>query len=535
MNPDLKKIKKLYGEKMMHLCRTLFPTILEESGKLVELLTDSFNPNPTLYDDIVDNGVEYTFQSYITNLNKKDEEIVDEEVEETTKSVRELLSEAGYDFFECNTEEEIQSFRKYYKEEEELCTFSNNRLNNCHVFWAVKKNVDEIKREDFKNPKRQDQYGTSVISIQFAKNSNNTLSIKNRYNHTVNNPDATFSNNLDNIIPGLANAFEKEFGFNINKNGSSNFELPNYVQVDKKFYKYNYEIDNIYYCPNNIIIDNFEAKKYDKEKYIIMDYFTLDLVNKKMTINENSPSIKEDSFIDEFNDIDKVDVVNTEDGNKEVRITTKTNHEIVIGLDKCNRIISYHNPRVTKIKDDFLRYNETLKSISLQSLEEVGNNFIYRNECIEEVSFPKLKKAGNNFLIYNELLKSISLLSLEEVGDNFILFNENIEEIEVPKLKKIGKSFMWFNKVIKEIYVPDLCAFERKKLSDKFIIVGESKNIDEIDDKESQQEELFDIPIVGVEKASQVLTTKINEAINEVGNYSFSHGIDDKEIGVTKK
>ena len=29
--------------------------------------------------------------------------------------------------------------------------------------------VADIKREDFKNPTRQDEYGTSVISIQFNK------------------------------------------------------------------------------------------------------------------------------------------------------------------------------------------------------------------------------------------------------------------------------------------------------------------------------------------------------------------------------
>ena len=33
-------------------------------------------------------------------------------------------------------------------------------------------------------------------------------------------------------------------------------------------YKYNYEINNVYYCPDNIIIDNFRVKPYDKEKYL---------------------------------------------------------------------------------------------------------------------------------------------------------------------------------------------------------------------------------------------------------------------------
>ena len=54
---------------------------------------------------------------------------------------------------------------------------------------------------------RQDEYGTSVISIQFDRDDTHTLSIKNRYNHKVEKPDATFSNNLNNIVAGLTKSF----------------------------------------------------------------------------------------------------------------------------------------------------------------------------------------------------------------------------------------------------------------------------------------------------------------------------------------
>ena len=60
---------------------------------------------------------------------------------------------------------------------------------------------------------------------------------------------------------------------------STNFEIPNYVCVDEKYYKYNYEINNEYYCPNNIIIDNFKVKKLDKRRYVLLDYYTLDFAN----------------------------------------------------------------------------------------------------------------------------------------------------------------------------------------------------------------------------------------------------------------
>ena len=50
---DLDIIKKKYGENMMHLCRKLFPTILEEDGLLSTLLLTYFMPSRFLYDDIV--------------------------------------------------------------------------------------------------------------------------------------------------------------------------------------------------------------------------------------------------------------------------------------------------------------------------------------------------------------------------------------------------------------------------------------------------------------------------------------------------
>ena len=137
----------------------------------------------------------------------------------TDKTPQELLSEAGYELEICETEDDIQKYKRYYAPGEELCTFSGGRLESCYVFFAIKKNIDQIRREDFPRTQhddppasREDEYGTSVISIQFGR-STNVLSIKNRYNHTVTNPDATFSNNLENIIPGLTDSFQRTYGF----------------------------------------------------------------------------------------------------------------------------------------------------------------------------------------------------------------------------------------------------------------------------------------------------------------------------------
>ena len=204
MIDDLKIIKKYYGEKMSHLCRELFPTILETPGKLSEIILNTFEPSRLLYEDLMRFNLKLHFQNLIYGLYG-----VEDTDEPVTKTPEELLDEAGYILYECHSEKDIQSFKKYYAPGEALCTFHGGRLERCHVFFAVKKNVDQIKREDFKCPHRQDEYGTSVISIQFSRGSTNTISIKNRYNHRVENPDATFSNNLDNIILGLSDSFEE--------------------------------------------------------------------------------------------------------------------------------------------------------------------------------------------------------------------------------------------------------------------------------------------------------------------------------------
>ena len=213
INSDLKYIKKHYGEKFAHLCRDLFPTILETEGLLKDIIAKHFAPSRNLYYDIVENFLQDEFKSYIYSFV----DVEQDSPQSIDFSPEELMRKAGYILYpECQTEEDIQKFRKYYASGEELCTFGGQRLKSCRVWFAVKENVDEIKRENFPHPTRQDEYGTSVISIQFSRTGNNYLSIKNRYNHMVNNPDATFSNDLDNIIPGLSQAFAQHYGLTIN-------------------------------------------------------------------------------------------------------------------------------------------------------------------------------------------------------------------------------------------------------------------------------------------------------------------------------
>ncbi len=445
MNSDLKIIKKKYGEKMMHYCREEFSTILEKEGLLSSLLLSHFNESHILYDDIVDDGILNDFKDYIYSLIdvENDMKLVVE------KTPQELLSEVGYYLYECKTEEDIQSFKKYYSKGEELCTFKGNRLESNYVFFAVKKDVDKIKREDFPKPQRQDLYGTSVISIQFTRSKPGTLSIKNRYNHTVNNSDATFSNNLDNIIPGLTESFKEYYGFSL-KNSNVDFEIENYVQAnDGKYYKYNYEIDNVYYCPDNIIINNFEVEKYDKERYIIFDYFILDLKSKEITADFD------DSFICTIPDIDKIEVTKSEIG-KNINITPCYDEKIIIGLDNENNLIKYINNNVEFIYDNFLYYNEKLETLCMSNLKECGYCFLGNNLKLQELKLPNLKACGDRFLYGNKLLKKLDLPNLKECGDYFLCNNLKLQELKLPNLKACGYRFLYSNSNLQELNLPNL-------------------------------------------------------------------------------
>lgn len=196
---DYDKIKEDYGEDFLkNFCRSRFQEIAEK-GMLYKVLSDHFAPNKYLY-EMIDGREEemsdFIFNAYYAEMQKQAEQ--DLPIIEGGASPEELLDKAGYILYpECQTEEDVQSFKKYYSVnpenglDEALCTFNGGRLKSARVWFAVKKDVDNIRREDFLNPQRQDEYGTSVLSIQFTRAESSRLSIKNRYNHTVEYPDAT--------------------------------------------------------------------------------------------------------------------------------------------------------------------------------------------------------------------------------------------------------------------------------------------------------------------------------------------------------
>jgi hypothetical protein len=163
----------------------------------------------------------------------------------------ELLSQAGYDAYVADTLEKQNAIEKYFAPGEKLCTFKDpNRFKNYFIINAVRRDVDSVARSP--HPSREDEYGTSVISIQVLK-AGGYISIKNRYNHTVECPDNTFKSNLDNIIEGLSDAVSKYFNVDFSTALAS---VPNnYVVVGNQICKYNLEHRGVYYGSNFYIKD----------------------------------------------------------------------------------------------------------------------------------------------------------------------------------------------------------------------------------------------------------------------------------------
>ena len=486
---ELKKIKRIYGEKFSRLCRELFPQILEQEGTLLKILQGRFSRNcNTLCESIEENGLKEDLKDLIYTAFDDDRE---EDKKEDSRTPYEILDEAGYELHECLTEEDIQEYRKYYKENEVLCTIYNGgRLNSRVCFWAVKKDVDQIEREDFEYPKKDDEYSTSVLAIQFDKQPKSRVEIISRYNHTVPNPNCTLNNNLDNIAEGLQESFAKlleERGYSLNAKETKEFEIPGYTLAsDGKYYKYNLEIDGKYYCPGNIVIENGIAKEIGKtEEVILCDYFKIDLKNKTVEslIHDEQRDYRDDlnvdAFIDDLTDIEKIEVKKDKEKGKGKRSIiiykrkmddkTDSPEPIVIELDHDNQIVGYTNKELQNVGDNFLSHNKALAELNLPQVQSIGRDFLDSNEVLAKLSLPQVQSIEDNFLGNNKALIELSLPQVQSIEDDFLYGNRALTELQLPQVQSIGDNFLYWNEALTELQLPQV-----QSIGDNFLCCNEA-------------------------------------------------------------
>lgn len=461
---ELTKIKKIYGEKFKNLCRKLFPEIIEEKGILLNILQQTFSNNcNSLYESITSNDLETDFKELIFNKYDKIKGNNDsvEEFEEEKRTPYEIFDELGYNLYECKTEEELQEFKKYYAPKEELCSFRDRRLEKRYCFWAIKKDVERIKRKDFKEPDKNDEYSKSVLAIQFNKSGICRVEIISRYNHSVTNPNCTLGNDLNRISKGLAKSFENlllERGLNFDTSNKEYFEIPGYTVAEGRYYKYNMEKNGVYYCPGNIIIENGKVHKIENlERKRLIDEFILDTENK--TIKPYSENSK-DSFTDDLQNIKRIKIRNYKEKGIKIRkieiFKEDKKEPIVLEINKDNEIIGYENKELLYVGNKFLEYNRALNNLQLPNLKEVGDDFLEKNECLQFLNLPSLELTGDRFLFNNEIICDFKASKLKEVGDDFLGKNESLQLINLPELETVENNFLRNNEILSSVEAPKL-------------------------------------------------------------------------------
>lgn len=185
--------------------------------------------------------------------------------ETTQEEIIEDFKKAGYDTVIFDDEEKIAECKKYYAAGEVICTYNNlsGRMSQYHMLVAIKKDIDKIQRS--KTPQREDEYGTSILNIQIAKNGSH-MSIKNRYNHTVSECDSTLNNNLDLLVPGLQ---AKVLGYYkiacLHKNKNYYNHITN---INGIYLKYSVEKNNVYF--GNFVLDSNNGVRFeDNGRYYV--------------------------------------------------------------------------------------------------------------------------------------------------------------------------------------------------------------------------------------------------------------------------
>lgn len=185
--------------------------------------------------------------------------------ETTQEEIIEDFKKAGYDTVIFDDEERIAECKKYYAAGEVICTYNNlsGRMSQYHMLVAIKKDIDKIQRS--KTPQREDEYGTSILNIQIAKNGSH-MSIKNRYNHTVSECDSTLNNNLDLLVPGLQ---AKVLGYyniaSLNKNKTYYRSI---AKINGVYLKYVTEVENVYF--GNFVLDSKNGVRFaDNGRYYV--------------------------------------------------------------------------------------------------------------------------------------------------------------------------------------------------------------------------------------------------------------------------
>jgi|APGre2960657404_1045060.scaffolds.fasta_scaffold00119_10 hypothetical protein len=512
-------LKKKFGETAAKTIRSKIPIALDYPTEFVDFITAKIpiKEDVSFIVDKMGDNLDGLFRIAI----QKNSDAADAK----GKTPEELSKEAGYVFHRPSTADDILVFKKDFKNAELLCTYNNveGRARKNFIFWLRRNEAETVlhanevtqaylkeesegailwrnyldkkglKKEDGSydllnvEPKREDPYGTSSMSVQIGRTGDDlsvgAISIKNRYNHTVSSPDNTFDNELDNIIKGLEKAIYGIEGVPEKRKASGRASLPDYIQKDNqgRLFKYDQEINGVYISKNGYYDGNLHI--IDKSTQKIVDDYLIDSKNKTATSVANNRNLITLGDINKIS-FDKNTVkIQSDKGSLILELVDGVLDKISGDITRVENSFMFYNksltsidlPSVKSIGNDFLYLNETLRSVNLPLVERIGDEFLYRNLSLESIDLPLVSVIGGQFISRNESsLKNVNLPSAVIIGDEFLKYNESLENLNLPSAQMIGYNFLYNNEYLTSVNLPNIAA-----IGESFMRRNQSlKNID---------------------------------------------------------
>lgn len=434
VDKNLKALQKRFGETFVKGMRldsgefagggarellSAFMDIPDFAEKVKQLIPNKYGALDTLTDN-----QDYIL-AWLEDAYKDDRQITHEE----PRDPYELAKVAGYELTgPFDTVEDFAGFAKDFRQGERICTFNNPqaRLEGYHILWLRSGDVDDIPpadeltqeniteswkahlktigRYDAESdsynleglmPSRQDPYGVSSMSVQISRRGGH-VSIKNRYNHSVSNPDSTFGNDLDFIAYGLKRAVYHEVGredllYLQNAQPANGYVLDN----SGGLHKYLYESENIYFGEYEYI-ENGEVKAVDRGAF--------DMLSPELYISKS----KDGKIIDARGRVLKTAYEVDEDGTQKLHIydgqgRLQQTYSFTYNEQGKAENVSLIITKEAWISD--ITNNPALTSLSLAEGASVGN--IYGNSALTSLSLAEDASAGE--ISDNPTLTSLSL------------------------------------------------------------------------------------------------------------------------------
>lgn len=432
-----------------------------------------------------------------------------------------LLDKAGYKAWYVENEQDQNSIAGYFRSQkavdygmtggyprtnvgytengELLCTVYQNwddglkRFDSDYIIHAVKKEVlgdDKLPESQWHikpsvNPERQDEYGTSVISIQIAKPKGGYISIKNRYNHTVIDPDNTFDSNPDRIIPGLSNALKAHFGVEFT---TTNTPLPpNFRMIHDRVVRYNFERDNVCFGPNYYFIGSNLVELNNDYEYML-DYYILD--RRTGELRYPGPEYQaEDNTIAFFNKMLKNKKIEVKTNKKQKSQKTIFVDGVQFMVVENGQIVELNLQDVKELPDWFMSGNTTLRTLIAPKLEKTGQDFLVANNALTKLILPELVSMGQYSLRSLNTLTEINTPKAKELGHLSIASQSNLKKLNVPELpdRELDMIYDWAHTEIKML----IAAQRLRKSMNAEIKKAKEKTDKQIDDLKSKTDEQF--------------------------------------------